>query len=92
MGFVKVTDIPKLEVTDTSVFAVGSHGNNHSFKGGSAYMLDKPNGQIVGYFKAKGTLLFHPEHSPEGCVLPDGKYEIRKQVEYTPAGLIPVVD
>ncbi len=92
MAFIETSKIPNLEVSKTSVFATGSHGNDHSFTGGDLYLLDKPQGQIVGYFHAKDTKLFHPEHSPEGCNLPDGKYELRKQVEFTPEGLIPVID
>lgn len=92
MGFVEVTKIPKLTESKTNTFATGSHGNNHTFKGGKIYLLEKPEQFIVGYFVAKDTKLFHPEHSPEGCVLPNGKYEIRKQSEYTPSGLIPVID
>ena len=92
MAFIKVAKIPKLELADTNIFATGSHGNDHTFEGGKMYLLEKPEVHVVGYFVAKDTKLFHPEHSPKGCELPDGKYEIRKQSEFTPTGLIPVQD
>lgn len=92
IGFIKVSKIPKLTESKTNIFATGSHGNNHSFKGGKLFLLEKPEGQVIGYFSAKDTKLFHPEHSPNGCALPNGKYEIRKQNEFTPSGLIPVID
>lgn len=92
MLLVKVTKIPELEESKTKVFSTGSHGNNHSISSGKLFFLEKQKGQVVGYLVAKNTKLIHPEHSPKGCSIKDGKYEIRKQVEYTPSGLIPVID
>lgn len=92
MLFVETGKLPKLPESKSNIFATGSHGNDHSFKGGKLYILEKPQGQVVGYFTAKDTKLFHPEHSPKGCRLPNGKYELRKQVEFTPEGLVPVQD
>ena len=92
IAFVKVAKIPKLPIAKSSTFATGSHGNHHTFKSGKMYLLEKPEQYVFGYFVAKNTKLFHPEHSPNGCGLPNGKYEMRKQVEFTPAGFIHVID
>lgn len=92
ISFIKIDKLPDgLVETNTDVFAKGKTGNSHKFNGGKIYL--KNGGQfIVGYFEAKGTKLYHPEHSPKGAELPDGVYEIRRQNEHTPAGLVPVVD
>ncbi len=92
IGLVSVNKIPEIKETKSNTFATGSHGNNHTFKGGKMYLLEKPQQHVIGYFVAKDTKLYHPEHSPKGCELPNGKYEIRKQSEFTPQGLIPVID
>jgi hypothetical protein len=87
----RISSIPKeAKLSRSKVLMVGSHQNNHSFTGGKFYELSKDN--VVGYLKAKDTKLFHPEHSPKGVCLPNGVYEIRKQQEYTPTGLVPVID
>ena len=91
--FVETNNIPKLKESKTNIIASGSHGNNHTFKGGKIYLLDKLDGYVMGYLSAKNTKLFHPEHgNKKGEKLPDGKYEIRKQQEFTPSGLIPIID
>jgi hypothetical protein len=47
---------------------------------------------------AKNTKLYHPEHGDKKvenlkeAKLPDGKYQIRRQVEKTHEGLRPVID
>jgi hypothetical protein len=93
IAFAQTKTIPKLPEVKTTIFATGSHGNNHSFKGGKLYLIENPEDNVIGYFVAKDTLLFHPEHgNKKGEKLPDGKYELRKQHEYTPSGLIPVID
>lgn len=71
---------------------VGSHGNNHSIDNGVFYK--KQEGITFGYLEAKNTSLLHPEHSPKvgDAKIQDGYYQLIKQVEYTPDGLIPVVD
>jgi hypothetical protein len=93
IGFLKVKSIPKMEETKTNTIISGSHGHAHTFKGGEIYLLKEPKDFTIGYFIAKGTTLFHLEHGVNGkAKLPDGKYEIRRQVEFTPQGLIPVKD
>jgi hypothetical protein len=92
IALLKVISIPKeAKKSDSKVLMVGSHQNNHSFTNGKFYEL-KQGDYIIGYLEAKNTKLFHPEHSPNGVKIPNGVYEIRKQCEYTPSGLIPVVD
>ena len=92
MVFVETNKIPEgIPESKTNVFAKGNTGNNHTFRGGNIYLKD--NGQFIkGYFKAKNTKLFHPEHSPEGASLPDGVYELRKQSEFINGELKQVVD
>ena len=90
--FVKVDSIPEgLEPTKTNIFAKGKTGNSHTFKGGEIY-LQNEGMYIIGYLKAKNTKLYHSEHSPEGAKIPDGNYQLRRQVEHTPEGLKPVID
>ena len=93
IGFIKVSRIPKLAETKTNTIVTGSHGHAHTFKGGKIFLLEKPEQYVIGYFLTKDTTLFHEEHGKNGkAKLPDGKYEIRRQVEYTPEGLVPVID
>jgi hypothetical protein len=73
----------------------GSGGNPHSFKGGTFY--PKTDGQTIGYFEARKTTLYHVDHgvkkaSSREAKLPDGLYEVRRQVEKTHEGMKVVVD
>jgi len=92
--FLKVSKIPKgLKETKTNMLMSGSHGNAHTFDTGKIYLV-KESDFVFGYFKAKNTNLLHPEHSPKigDAKLPNGNYQLIKQQEFTPQGLIPVVD
>ncbi len=73
----------------TKIFATGSHGNNHSIDVGSIHKHED-----TLYIEAIGTSLLHPEHSPNigDAKIDDGFYKIVTQTEYTPDGLIPVID
>lgn len=62
----------------------GSGGNPHTFTGGAFYPKRERN--ILGYFVAKKTRLFHREHSPKGAKLKDGVYEVRRQIEFREDG------
>ena len=90
--FVEISSLPKdLEEANTKITIQGSHGNSHSFDNGKLYF--KEDGYIMGYFQAKNTMLFHAEHGKDGKAnLPNGNYEIRRQKEFTPSGLTPVID
>lgn len=92
ISFVTIDKLPEgLEEAKTNVFAKGKTGNSHTFEGGKIYL--KNEGQfVVGYFEAIGTKLYHPEHSQKGAELPDGVYQIKRQNEFTPEGLVPVID
>lgn len=90
---IKIDKLPEgLTESKEKVFMVGSHGNNHSFDNGTFYK--KQDGNTFGYLEAKNTSLLHPEHSPKigDAKIEDGYYQLIKQVEYTPDGLVPVVD
>lgn len=94
IAFVKISKLPKgLKETKTNLLMAGSHGNAHTFNTGKLY-LKKENDFVFGYFIAKDTNLLHPEHSPKigDAKLPDGIYQLIKQQEFTPAGLVPVID
>jgi hypothetical protein len=88
----KIDKLPvDLELSKSKVFMKGSHGHDHSIDKGNLYF--KNDGVYVfGYLEAKNTKLFHPEHSPKGDKIEDGVYELRKQQEYTPSGLVPIID
>lgn len=88
----KVDILPEgLQKSTSNVFMKGSHGNNHSFDNGEFYKTkDDIN---YGYLIADNTHLSHPEHgSKQGELIEDGIYKLIKQQEYTPEGLIPIID
>lgn len=97
--FVPVKSIPKglKKSTKTVLLQSGSSGNPHSFQGGT-YYPHVDGMYIIGYLVAKNTKLYHPEHgykkveNLKEAKLPDGKYQIRRQVEKTHEGLRPVID
>jgi len=94
LGLLKIDKLPKeLRLTKTKIAMVGSHGNNHSIDTGKLY-FKKENDFVFGYLVAKNTNLLHPEHKDKTgkAKIPDGIYQLIKQNEYTPQGLIPVVD
>jgi hypothetical protein len=87
----QIDKLPKgLKQSKTNVLMNGSHFNSHTFDKGKIYL--KSDGQTFGYFVAEKTKLFHPEHSPKGCKIKDGIYQLIKQVEFTPDGFKPVID
>lgn len=92
--FVKIKSLPKgLEEVKTKEIVKGQTGNSHTFDKGKIYFKNVDD-NVFGYFVAKGTSLLHPEHSPNvgDAQIPNGIYELRKQVEFTPSGLQPVID
>ncbi len=89
----KIDKLPEeLKKTESKILMTGSHGNHHSFDNGVFYK--KEDGQTFGYLKAKDTSLLHPEHSPKigDALIKNGYYQLIKQVEFTPEGLVPVID
>lgn len=86
----KIKKLPTgLTETKVKVMVTGSHGHNHSFDTGKLYFTPVDT-YVFGYLVAKGTSIDHPEHG--GMKLENGVYELRKQQEYTPQGLVPVID
>jgi hypothetical protein len=88
----KVDSLPEnLTKSGSNIFMTGSHGNNHSLDNGELYLTgESPE---YGYLVASNTRLFHPEHgSKDGELIEDGIYKLIKQQEYTPDGLVPVID
>lgn len=92
-----VKSLPKgLKEEKSKVLMTGSHGHDHSFDNGKLYFKDISD-FVFGYLVAKDTTLFHPEHG-EGkgqlktAKIPDGVYQLRRQVEYTPDGMRQVED
>jgi hypothetical protein len=87
----KIANLPKgLKQTKTNVLMTGSHSNSHTFDNGKIYLEE--NGQTFGYLVAENTKLFHPEHSPKGCKMKDGIYQLIKQQEWLPDGFRPIID
>jgi len=91
---VKIDKLPKgLKVSESKVIINGSHSNAHTINNGKLYFA-KEGDFIFGYLVAKNTSLLHPEHSPKigDAKIKDGVYQLVKQNEFTPQGLIPVID
>lgn len=89
----KISELPTgLKVSNTNIIMTGSHGNDHSIDTGKLYF--KEDGFTFGYLVAKNTNLLHPEHKEKSgkCPIKDGIYQLIKQQEFTPEGLIPVID
>jgi hypothetical protein len=96
ISFIKISDLPEgLKQEKSKVIMQGSHNNSHSFDNGKLY-FKKVYAYVFGYFIAKNTTLFHPDHGKgkglKKSKLPNGIYELRKQQEFTPAGLVPIKD
>jgi len=90
---VEVEFIPKeAKKTKSQVFAKGNTGNSHSIDKGTIFLTTDPI--KYAYLQAKDTSLLHPEHSPNvgDAKIEDGCYLLVRQQEYTPKGLIPVID
>jgi hypothetical protein len=94
IGFLKISKLPTgIKQSKTNIVAKGNTGNSHTFSGGKIYLLDEPKDFVFGYFVAKDTILLHDEHGENGkAKLPNGTYELLRQQEHTPEGLIPVID
>lgn len=103
MALIGIKKLPaKLKKSKSNVLMVWSHWNNHAFDKWQLYittLIDKLKEWefIFGYLVAKGTTLLHPDHwtwkwQIKKTKIPDGIYELRKQVEYTNEWLKPVID
>jgi len=97
IAFVEINKLPDgLKACESKILMTGSHGNNHSFDNGIFYPF-KDGNYIFGYLDAKNTSLLHNEHGAgkgkiKKATIKDGLYELRKQNEFTPSGLVPVID
>ena len=93
IGLVKIEKLPEdLKLSESKTIMVGSHGNHHTFDNGKLY-LKKEGDYSFGYLVAKNTTLFHPEHGKKGrAKILNGTYQLYKQNEFTPAGLVPIRD
>lgn len=94
-----VTIPSDLKKADTDVIIKGSGGHDHKVVNGEIYF--KQSGEFVlGFLKAnKNAKLLHAEHGVvvkgktlKEADLPEGVYQIRRQVEETNEGLRPVLD
>lgn len=94
IGLFGIDKLPEgLTPSTSKLIMAGATGNGHHIDNGTLYF--KQDGDyIFGYLHAENTNLIHPEHKDEtgGAKIEDGYYELRKQVEHTPEGLVPVVD
>lgn len=94
IGLIGIKELPEgLEESKTKVLMVGSHNNSHTIDKGKIY-LKKEDDFVFGYLVAKDTSLLHPEHSPKvgDAKIEDGVYKLIKQNEFTPDGLVPIID
>lgn len=90
LALVRISKLPVgLKETKTKVMVHGSHNHDHSIDKGKLY-FKKVDDHVFGYLVAKDTTIDHPEHG--GMTLKNGVYELRKQTEFTPQGLVPVID
>ena len=103
MALIGISKLPKwLKQTKSNIIMKGNEGNNHSFDTGKLYITTpvenlKEGEFIFGYLVSKDTTLLHPDHGEDTgktrtLQIPDGIYELRKQVEYTNEWLRPVID
>jgi hypothetical protein len=99
IAFREISSLPTdLKPSKDKVIVKGYNGNPHTFKGGEFYpKIDGEN--IIGYFKADDTFLLHREHGDKvgnkelrQAKLPNGLYEVRKQVEIVNEEMRPVKD
>ena len=98
IALIAIDKLPEqLIKSGSKIIVSGSHGNNHEISQGDLYF--KNVGQFIfGYLAAKNTTLLHPEHGKSNILgkkiakIKNGIYELRKQQEYTPDGLKPVID
>ncbi len=96
----RIDTLPKgLEQADTNVIMIGSNNNNHSVVNGELYFKEVDQ-FVFGYLVAGDeTYLTHVDHGSEDlggglkkAVVPNGIYELRRQVEVTHDGMKVVVD
>ena len=97
IAFMKCDKLPEgLERAYTKTFSIGSHNNPHTYDNGSLYLKNEDI-FVFGYFEAKNTKLYHIKHG-EGkgilkiAKLPDGIYQLRRQVEIVNSEMKPVID
>jgi hypothetical protein len=95
--FVEVQEVPQeAKAVRRKNIIKGSHGNAHSITSGVLYDYAGDD-FVIGYLKTNNTKLLHKEHgSGEGTLkeaeLPNGIYEIRKQVEFINEEMKQVID
>ena len=95
--FLKVDKIPdNLEEATQKEMLKGSHGNPHTFDKGKLFLTEESE-NVFGYFIGKDTTLFHETHGKgkgklKKAKLPDGNYQLRRQVEIINKEMQPVID
>ena len=95
--FEVINKLPEgLQKTDIKTFLIGSNNNPHIYDNGSLYLKNKDM-FVFGYFEAKNTKLYHIEHGTgkgklKTAKLPDGIYQLRRQVEIVNSEMKPVID
>jgi hypothetical protein len=99
LALIRIEKLPEgLTGDESKTLLTGSHGHPHTYDVGDFYPHVEGN-CVIGYFVARGTTLYHPEHGDEikgsdmrPAVIADGVYELRRQVEQTLAEMKPVID
>ena len=97
IAFIKCDKLPEdLEKVDIKTLSIGSHNNPHTYDNGSLYLKNEDI-FVFGYFEAKNTKLYHIKHGKgkgklKIAKLPDGIYQLRRQVEIVNSEMKPVID
>lgn len=102
IAFVSIKKLPVSygEKVKSKKFLVGSHGNPHTYDNGELFLTKEGDvDNIFGYFIAKNTTLFHKQHGSrknasdlKTAKLPNGIYELRRQVEIVNEEMKPIID
>lgn len=99
MLLIRIDKLPEgLTENETKILMTGSGGNDHTFSGGRFYpkQVDR---FIFGYLVAdEDCKLYHPDHGNKKgrglkvAGIKGGVYELRKQFQFTHAGMQEVID
>ena len=104
LALIWINKLPKwLTKTKSNILMKWNNWHNHTFDNWVLYIIKdsdllEEKDFIFWYFIAKDTILFHEDHwdiiewNTRTAKIPNGIYELRKQKEYTPDWLKPVID
>lgn len=100
ISLIQVESIPETAKRSESkiILQEGSGGHPHGVDQGEVYFVTGEE-NVIGYLKANGTKLLHPEHGEtlrgdgnKEAFIDDGIYRIERQVEEGHEGMRQVID